>query len=178
MKKLVVVVSGPPGAGSSTISKALAEKLKLDYFSPGQVHKSVGKSEKESKAALEAWKKESSKKFHNNLDAKQVEIAERGNVVICGKLSIHFLKDIADYKIWLDVPLEIRAKRSAERDKIDFKTALKQISEREEIERKEFKRIYGFDYLDLKNSADMVIDTSDLTVDQTVEKILDFINGE
>jgi len=177
-EKLVVVISGPPGAGSTSIAKGVAKKLKLKYFSPGKFQKSFGGTKKESKAALKVWKTDFgvSEEFHRNLiDRTQREKAEKGNIVICGKLSINMLKDLADFKIWVDTPLKIRAKRTAERDKIPFKQALKEISERERIERREWERIYGFDYFDQKNSADFVLDNSDLTLSQAVNKILDFL---
>lgn len=179
VKKLVIVVSGPPGAGTSTVGKKIAERLNLRYLSPGKTYKSY-LNEKEAKAALEFWKTKfgSSKELHEKLDKDQIEIAKKGNVVICGKLSIHFLKDIADYKIWLDVPIEVRAKRTAERDKISYEEALEEISKRENIERIKWKEMYGFDYFDQKKIADLVLDSSDLTPKQTVDKILKFIEAK
>jgi len=176
MKNLVIVVSGPPGVGSSTIAKVLAERLRLRYFSPGKIFKSH-ENAPEAKAALDVWSTGygKNKNTHRNLDDIQTREAKRGNVVICGKLSIHFLKDLADYKIWIDAPLEVRAKRAAGRDKVPVETVMKQIKEREDIERNEWKKIYGFDYLDQKNSADLVIDNSELNVNETVKKILNFI---
>ena len=50
--------------------------------------------------------------------------------------------------------------------------AMDQIKRREEIERKEWKRIYDFDYFDSKNLADLVIDSSEDSVDEIVEQIL------
>ncbi|MGC8812706.1 MAG: cytidylate kinase family protein, partial [Candidatus Aenigmatarchaeota archaeon] len=119
-----------------------------------------------------------SKNLHEALDKNQIEEAKKGNIVIGGKLSIYFLKDIADFKIWVDAPLEVRAKRTAERDKIPFEEALKQISEREEMERKKWKEIYGFDYFDLKNEADFVLNNSNLTLEEAVNKILKFIKSK
>ncbi len=179
MKNLVIVVSGPPGVGSSTIAKILAKKLKLRYFSPGKIFKSHARAP-EAKAALDVWKTDfgKSSETHKNLDEGQIEIAKKGGVVICGKLSIHFLKDLADYKIWIDAPIEVRAKRAAGRDKVPIENTLKQIKEREDAERSEWKKIYGFDYLDLKNSADIIVDNSKLTPNETVQRILSFIRGK
>lgn len=177
-KKLVVVISGPPGVGTSSIAREVAKRLNLRYLSPGKTYKSFLK-EKEAKSALDFWKTSfgKSKELHEKLDENQVKEARKGNIVICGKLSIHFLDEIADYKIWLEAPLRIRAKRTAERDKIPFIKALKQISERENIERSKWKEIYGFDYFDQKNKADMVLDNSKLSLEEAVNKILKFIKG-
>ena len=178
--KTVIVVSGPPGAGSTSVAKEVAKKLKLRYFSVGKIQKGFGKSKKEGKSSLEVWRKKygTTKEFHENvLDAPQIEEAKKGNVVINSKLGIHFLKDLSDKKIWLDVPLKVRAQRTAERDKISCFRALKEIREREKIERREWRSIYGFDYFDLKKSADFVLDSSNLKLEQTVRRIVEFVKS-
>lgn len=73
------------------------------------------------------------------------------------------------------MPLEIRARRTAGRDKIPFKKALREISEREDIEREKWKGIYGFDYFDLKDEANFVLDNSNLTLEEAVDKVIKFI---
>lgn len=178
MKNIVIAISGPPGSGTTTIAKKLAEKLKLGYYSPGKTFKSYSKK-KESEAALEVWEIfGKDKDFHEKgLDKVQMEKAKDGNIVVCGKLSIFILKDLADYNIWVEAPLEIRAMRTAERDKIPFEKALDRIKKREEVERESWKRFYNFDYFDQKHQADFVLDNSKLTVEQSVDRILEFINS-
>jgi len=182
MKKTVVVISGPPGSGNSTVGKKLAKKMKLKFLSFGTFHKGLlkGWKKEEAKAALEVWKTPigASDKTHRDRDALQVKLAKKGGIVIESKLGIHFLKRLSKFKIWLDVPLKVRAERTAKRDKIPVEQALRQVAEREEIERREWKRIYGFDYLNQKYDADFVLDSSKLTINQTVNKILEFIKGK
>lgn len=177
MKKIVVVIASPPGVGGTSVAKGVAKKLKLKFFSVGLLYKKLSKEKTESKAAFELWRTKfgSSEKLHKHMDNLQIEIAKKGNVVIESTLGIHFLKDLSKYKIWLDVPLKVRAERTAKRDKIPVENALKEISQREEIEKSEWKRMYGFDYFDQKYEADFVLDSSKLTVSQTVKKILEFI---
>lgn len=178
-KKVVIVISGPPGVGTSSVAKGVAKNLKLRYLSPGKTYKSF-LNEKEAKAALDFWKTSfgRSKGLHESLDTNQINEAKKGNIVICGKLSIHFLKDLADYKIWIEAPVEVRAKRTANRDGISFEESLKEISEREKIEREKWKGIYGFDYFYQKSIADFVLDSSELTLNQTVDRILKFIKSK
>jgi len=173
---MVIAISGLPGSGSTTIAKELARRFKLDYYSPGEVFKGYSKKN-QSEAALEVWNlfgKE--KKFHEkNFDRTQIEKAKKGNVVICGKLSIFMLKWMADYKIWIESDLKTRAKRTAKRDRIPFEKAFEQIRERERIERESWKKIYGIDYTEQKKDADLVVENSKLTIVEAVDKILDFI---
>lgn len=179
-KKDIIVVSGLPGSGSTSVARELAKRLRLRYFVPGKLHKKLGKPKKESEAALEVWrtKKGRSKKTHEERDKLQIKEAKKRHIVICGKLSIHFLRGLSDHKIWLDAPLKVRAKRTAKRDGISVKKSTKEISERQRIERREWKRIYGFDYFYQKKIADLVIDSSKLTLKQTVNKILKFIKSK
>jgi len=172
--KNVICISGQPACGASTAAKIVAEKLGLEYFSPGQYFKkhSYGR---ETESAINVWKTEkgSSKDFHNDIDRLQLEIAEKGNVVIDGKLSIRMIKD-ADLKVWLKAEIGKRAERVAKRDSISFGPALEKLKEKEELERKNWKKIYGFDYFEQENEADLIVDNTELSAEETAEKILEF----
>ena len=174
---VVIAISGLPGAGSSTISKLLAERLGLKYFSPGEYFKSHSKELSESKKALDVFKsgKGMDKKFHESIDELQMKLAREGNIVICGKLSIWVLKDVADYKIWLDCSLEERVKRTAERDGLSVEEARKILEERERLEVEEWKKDYGIDYREQRKMADVVIDTTTLSKEEVYKRIMEFI---
>ena len=58
MKKLVVVISSPPGSGGTTIAKKLAKKLRMKCFSIGMFYKKLSKEKNQSKAASELGKVE------------------------------------------------------------------------------------------------------------------------
>jgi len=175
-KELVIAISGLPGTGSTSVAKELAKRLGLKYFSPGEYFKSQSKG-KESIRALEVWRSEIGKKkgFHEEIDKSQIKKAKAGGIVICGKLSIHKLRDIADFKFWIESPLDVRAERAAHRDKIPKENAIKLLRDRERIEREEWKRLYGIDYFTQKGLADLIVDTSNKSLEASVNEILDFI---
>ena len=170
-----IIVSGQPGAGSSTTARLLAKTLGLKHWSAGDYLKQFGSSEKETERAVEAMKsgQTAEKEFHVSLDEKVVEVAKQGNVVIDGKLAIHFAKKYADFTIWLKCPTAVRAARVAQRDKVSITEAGKVLIEKESLERSKFKEFYGFDPFDQASRADLVIDTSIAPPEKIVEKILD-----
>jgi len=179
-EKIVVAISGPPAVGSTSVAKAVAKRLGLPMLVVGKLQKRLVRTKNESRAALLSWRTKygSSRRTHTARDMMQVERAKRGNVVICSKLAIHFLKDITPYKVWLTAPLAVRAGRAAQRDGTDVKETFKEISERERIERREWKRIYGFDYFYQRKIADLVVNSSNLTLKQTVDKIVRFVKSK
>lgn len=169
----VIVISGKPGCGSSTVAKLLAKKLKLKHFSVGDYNKSHSKAKKETDKSIEVWKTNtgSSKKFHLDSDKLAAKTARKGNVVIDGKIGVKMLKGYYDFSVWLKAGKGIRAKRYAKRDNSTFGWALKKLNEKERLERSNWKQIYGFDYFSQEKEADVVVNT----VNKTPEHIVDLI---
>ncbi|MBU5690064.1 MAG: cytidylate kinase family protein [Candidatus Aenigmatarchaeota archaeon] len=174
---VVIAISGLAGSGTSTLAKMLAEKLGLKYFSPGEYFKSHSSGRNETERVMDVFQsgKGLDKDFHKKIDEMQINLAKKGNIVICGKLSILMLKDIADYKIWIECDLEERARRTAKRDGIRFEDALKALKQREKLQLKEWKKDYGIDYTTQKKMADIVIDNTNLNERQVFEKVIELI---
>ncbi len=199
----VIVLSGVPGAGTSSAARGVAKALSLKYFSPGRLFKDVGlgnlseqhyysdfidickklgveipeMSEKDdSHADMIVWQSElgDNPNFHKAIDELQVRLAKKGDIVIDGKLSVRMIPE-ADLSVWLEASLDERAKRTSQRDDVGLQEAKSIVKKREETERGEWTRIYGFDYFDQKLEADLLIDTSGANTDDTVQEILDFL---
>ncbi|MBI2232750.1 MAG: cytidylate kinase family protein [Candidatus Aenigmarchaeota archaeon] len=157
----VIVISGQPGCGSSTTAKLLAKKLRLKHFSVGDYNKShAGAKAKETDKSIAMWKIKGLKKFHINSDELAKTYAKKGNIVIDGKLAVRMLKGFDDLSVWLKAPRNVRAQRYAKRDNIPTTVAAKKLVKKERLERSNWLRIYGFDYFDQKNEADIVVDTA------------------
>ncbi len=177
---VVIAISGQPGCGSTTVGKLLAERLGTDFFSLGKWNKEqlkIIKGEEtgnETKNSIEMWKNKrgSSEEFHNMSDIKQKEIAAKGNVVIDAKLGIHMLRGFADFSVWLKAVENVRAERYAKRDGTGIKEAGKSLKEKENLERENWKKIYGFDYFGQEEEADLAIDVGNKTPEQITGLIM------
>lgn len=170
----VISISGLPCCGSTTIGKMLAEKLKIDFFSVGAYYKSHGKGANETEKAIDflGSKEGTSKPLNKSVDDMQIELAKKGNIVIDAKAGIYFLKEIADLKVWLHAPFEIRMKRVAKREGCDLEKAKKLLEDKEKLEKELFQKVYNFDYLTQKEQADIIIDVSTLPLEDVVEMIV------
>ncbi len=182
---VVIAISGKPGCGSSTTGKMLAEKLGLKFFSTGEYYKKMAREKAAQKYHSEtatsvnyfSSKEGSAKELHEAIDNMQIEKAKEGNIVSEGKLAIHFLENIADYKVWLEASAGVRMQRYAKRDGISLKEAEKLVKEKDSLERATFKRIYGFDTFSQEKGADITIDTSSKKPEEIVAEIAGFVNS-
>jgi len=171
---VVIAVSGEAASGKTTIARKLAEIYGLRFISIGMLFRKI--AEERGISVIELHKiAEQDESIDRTIDNMAIEEAKKGNVVIEGHLTAWILKDIADVKIYLKADLNLRAKRLAERDGKSFEEALREIQEREEINRRRYLKIYGIDIRDL-SIFDIVLDRTYLNIDQTIEILKKFID--
>ncbi len=149
-----VTIGGCPGSGKTTLSVKLAGAFQLAHVSAGQVFRDMAS---ERGVSLEEFSKmaEMDESIDLEVDKRQKQRAVE-NTVIEGRITAHLVD--ADMKIWLSASLEVRARRIASRENIQYEEALKKTEERETSERKRYEKYYGIDVGDL-SVYDVVLNT-------------------
>jgi predicted cytidylate kinase len=108
------------------------------------------------------------------LDDMQKELGKQDNLVMDSRIGFYFIPN--SYKIFLKASSDEAAKRifNAKRHGEDYKDlndAKKFIIKRMNSEKKRYKKYYGIDFPNEKD-FDLVIDTTDMSINEVVEKIL------
>jgi cytidylate kinase len=171
---MILTLSGLHGTGKSTIGRLVAEKLGIRYYSTGQAFRDLAN---EMNLTLEEFTEyvENNAKIDKKLDQKIIEIGQKGNIIIDSQLSAYILESIADFKILLICPLEIRVKRMAERDNEFYDKKLEETTMREKSELIRYKKLYNIDLKDEEKIGkiyNLIINTGNLTVDEVLEQII------
>ena len=170
-----ITISGPPGSGKSTLSKIISVRLGLELVSMGDIFRKCAQDRCMSLDEFGLIAK-CNEKIDNEIDMMQKKIAnERDNILIEGRLSGFFVD--ADLKVWLKAPLEVRARRIANRECKSVAKALEETFEREECERERYLNYYNIDVRDL-SVYDIVIDSkkwSAQEISEIVEKAVNLL---
>lgn len=166
---MIITISGNAGSGKDTIAELLAKKLKLKL-----IRGTLRVFSREKGIDIMDFEREYTKNsdyWDKKLDEWQKEeVKKTGNCVLVSMLGAYHVSQ-ADLKIWLYAKDKIRAQRIARRDDIPRKEALAYLRERDEFFREKTKRIYAIDFWAPK-FYDLRIDTSDLTPEEIVAKII------
>ena len=184
-QKTVICISGMAGTGKSTLSKKLAEKYHLRYFSGGDVLKDLAKREGYDVSIRGWWESPEGSKFLNErvndskfdkaVDDKLLEYAKQGNVLLDSWTMPWLLKE--GFKIWLEASFEKRVARVAERDNISVAEAFKMLEEKEAHTKAIYKALYGFDLGEDFKPFDFVLDTDNLSADEVFEVLCKVIDN-
>lgn len=154
---MIITISGPPGSGTSTLSKMLSAHLNMELISIGDIFRKMAEERCMSLEEFGLLAK-CNEDVDRKLDEEQKKIAgEKDNIILEGRLS-GFLVD-AHLKVWLKAPIEVRAERIAQREGKSVPKAMEETSEREECERERYLKYYNIDIKDL-SVYDLVIDSS------------------
>ena len=167
---MLITISGLPGSGTTTIANLLSKALNLKLISSGEIFRELARKKG---IGLEEFGElaETNSKIDKELDENVLKMVKDDGIVEGRLTGFMFHKNnIQAFKIWIDAPLAIRAKRVADREGKAVKQTKKEIKKRERCERNRYKKIYSVDLND-KSIYDLVINSKD----KKPEKILDII---
>ncbi|HME54624.1 MAG TPA: AAA family ATPase [Candidatus Lokiarchaeia archaeon] len=177
---MLVTIAGFHGTGKTTVAKCIADKFELDHYSTGMLFREM--AEEKSMSLVEFSQHATKHKdIDVKLDKKMKALGMKGNCVLDGQLCWYFLRNEADWKILLTCDEETRIQRifNREREKKGESITLDDIRnetlERERIEIARYLQIYGIDISNMefvKKNHDIVVDTTDIGIEEVVEKIV------
>lgn len=181
---MIITLSGLAGAGKSTVKDGLAKALGLKKYSVGAMRGKMAMDRGMTIHQLNALGM--TEAFTDKeVDEYQTELGKKEDgFVIDGRMSWYFIPQ--SIKVFLDVDPAVAAKRIYD-DKIagttdrsdepaykDVEEAKTALLERTESDRQRYQKWYGVDYMD-RAQYDLVIDTSGLKPEETLQKVLDFV---
>jgi len=177
--ELKITITGGLYSGKSCVAKVISETMDYTYFSVGELQRKLAVEKGMSIMEYNDYV------FHNNLDYevdnKTIQIGrEKDNFIFDARLAWYFIPD--SFKIYLKVEIDIAAKRAmtSERGKSEKynsrQEAKQRIIERRRLEISRFKDIYNIN-IENDSNYDLVIDTSHVTVEEVIEKILEKVRS-
>ena len=171
MKYSKITISGKICTGKTTLLNNLKKKLKWPVFMTGKLFRDYVKN---NKLDLEQVK-EQNEKLTKKIDYQVRDLIQApGNLLVDGWMSGLMADDLPDVlKILLVCDDNIGYLRFADREKIDIVEAEKKVEERQNNWFKKLEKIYQRnDFIDPKN-YDLIIDTSVISSEEVLQKVLD-----
>lgn len=169
-REMIITVSGLHGTGKSTYAAHLAKALGYRHLSAGLLFRKLAK---EKGLSLEEFGELALKDpgIDRIVDNETMKEAEKGNVVVDGQLAGWVLKEIADLRIYLTAPDNVRLERIAKRDQMGMEEARKQTRLRETVQSERYRKHYGLRVED-RSIYHLTIDTNLLTMEETAKILL------
>ncbi|WP_254823689.1 (d)CMP kinase [Haloglomus halophilum] len=164
---MLITISGPAGSGKSTAAAGLAEALGYEHVSGGDIFRALADERGMTPLELNRAAEEDDA-IDRDLDRRLRETAsERDDLVLESRLAGWMAGEHADFKMWLNAPLAVRAQRIAEREDKAVDRAREETRARAESEASRYREYYGIDIEDL-SIYDLVLNTSRLDPDGVV----------
>ena len=173
---MLLTISGPAGSGKSTAAAALAEALDYDHVSGGDIFRDL--ADERGLSALELNKQaEEDDQIDRDLDRRLREIAAtRDELVLESRLAGWMAGEHADFRVWLDAPLSVRAERIADREDKSVDLARTETRARSESEARRYLEYYDIDIEEL-TIYDLAVNTARLSPEAVIDVILTTVEG-
>jgi cytidylate kinase len=157
---VLVTISGLPGSGTSTASRAVADALGLDHVDGGQVFRALA-AERGVDLTEFGRIAEDDPTIDVELDARLAERGRKGHVVLESRLAgwIAHNEGLVGLRVWMACDDGERARRVAQREGRTPNEARRLNDAREASEAQRYLGYYGIDITDL-SPYDLVVDTT------------------
>ncbi len=182
---MIITISGMPGSGKTTLAKRLKDALGFEHYYMGGIRRKIAK---DNGMTIEEFNKlgETDPSTDKVVDDYLIELGKtKDNFIAEGRTAKHFIPN--SIGIFMDVNLTVAAERiskdlqdknkSAERNEESGESITEKaelLKKRVESDTLRYQKYYGIDVCD-KSMYDLLIDTSDMTVDEVFERILKFL---
>ncbi len=165
-----IVVAGDVGSGTTTLAKSLAKKLNFKYFSAGDFFRQYSLEHD-----IPLWNKELvPDEIDREVDMKFAQkMKQENDFVFDSHYGGWFAKDLTDvFKVLLTCDPKIAEERIIARDHTHKETAEEVRKRRSGIVAK-FKKLYSTENHENPKFFNLVIDTSNISAESTLESVLE-----
>jgi cytidylate kinase len=165
-----VTISGPPGSGTTTVAKVLAEKLNLPLISAGELFRKLAR---ERGLTVEEFGRyaDSNPEIDLLIDRTQKEEADKlSSCIVEGRLS-GWMVNNATLKVFIFAPDEVRYSRIAKREKKSFEMAKDETTRRENVEKERYMKYYSIDF-DRIDIYDLILNSASFKPEEIAELII------
>jgi cytidylate kinase len=180
-----IVISGMPAVGKTTVSRKVAEVMKIQMVGGGDVLKEMAVEEGYTPGGEDWWdrgegmkflrQRKKSSDFDREVDARLIQKAKKGNVVITSYPVPWLTKD--GLKVWLSGSAKSRATRMARRDSRPVSECRKVLSVRDEENYRLYKKIYGIEFGRDLRPFDLVVETDGIEEDTVAKIVIEYLEG-
>jgi CMP/dCMP kinase len=171
--RTVVTIGGPPGSGKSTAGRRVAERLRLEYHSAGDVFRAEGRRRGMDVETFGQYA-ETHPEVDRELDDAMQALATPGHLLdgrIQGALCRR--NGVPVHYIVVTATEDERVRRVAQRDGQSLAEARLRVQQREASERDRYRRLYSID-LD-REVPDLTVDSTARPAPKVADSIVAFV---
>ncbi len=181
-----IVVCGMSASGKTDLAKTLSSHFGLPLLGGTDILKEMAVERGYRHGGDDWWdsseglrflkERESNAEFDKETDRKMKAVIEKGNVVVTSYTAPWITN--AGFKIWLSATAGTRAERMAHRDHSDVGVTVGIIAERDEENRKLYKRLYNIDFGRDISPFDLVIETDGRSEAEVAQIAIEKLEGK
>lgn len=180
---MIITLSGMPGSGKTTLAKRLKEALGFEHYYAGGMQRSIANDKG---MTLEEWNAycDTHPEADNEIDYYMERLGKTAdNIIVEGRTAKHFIPDsvgifmLVDYKVGAERVMKEIAEKEGSRNEADAASVEEKarlMEQRAKTDRERYLSHYGVDISD-PEMYDLLIDTTDMTIDEVFDKVLAFI---